>query len=255
MDVQGPAELTLLGGWQLRVGGAVHPMGIRQQRLLAALAVFGPRSRRFLAGRLWPECTEAHALGSLRAAVFTVSRRLPGLLVCSGSDLRLGDAVDVDLHRLRRALASTVFETAVADPWWFASASSADLLPGWYDDWVVTEQRRLHDLYLTAAECLAETALARDDHFHARHLAEVARSIDPLRESATGILIRAHLAMDNEATALAIFHEYATVLADELGARPSPHIVELVTSVGLRFPSGPGTGFFAAGQHKLPMNT
>ncbi len=255
MDVEGAAELTLLGGWQLRVDGDLHPMGVRQQRLVAALAVFGPRSRRFLAGRLWPECTEAHALGSLRAAVFTVSRRLPGLLVCSGSDLRLGDAVDVDLHRLRRALSSSVFETAVADPWWFASASNADLLPGWYDDWVVTEQHRLHDLYLTATECLAETALARDDHFHARHLAEVARSIDPLRESATGILIRAHLAMDNEATALAVFHEYAAALADELGARPSPHIAGLLTTVGLRFPAVPGSGFAAAGQHKLPMST
>ena len=231
MDGQERVELTLLGGWDLRVDGTSQPVGFRQQRLIAALAVFGRRSRGFLAGLLWPECTEAHALGSLRAAVFTVSRRLPGVLACCGRELCLGEAVDVDLHRLRRALVSAASEAWVADPWWFASSSNADLLPGWYDDWVVTEQQRLHDLYLAAAERLAETALERHDHFTARHLAEVARGIDPLREGATRILLQAHLAMGNEATALSVFREYSATLADELGARPAPRIAALIAPV------------------------
>lgn len=228
MDDLQRVELRLLGGWDLRVDGASHQMGFRQQRLIAALAVLGRRSRGFLGGLLWPECTEEHALGSLRAAVFTVSRRLPGLLVSCGRELCLDESVDVDLRRLRRALVDVVAEAPVAHTWWFESASNADLLPGWYDDWVVREQHRLHDLYLTAAECAAESAMDRHDHFHARHLAETARSIDPLRESATRIVLQAHLAMGNEATALQIFHEYCATLANELGTRPAPHIVQLI---------------------------
>lgn len=231
MDEKEPVTLRLLGGWELAVGGTAVAVGVRQQRLIAALAVLGRRSRSFLAGLLWPECNDAHAMGSLRAAVFTASRRVPGVLACCEHELCLGDGVDVDLHRLRRALASVDSDASAADPWWFASSSNVDLLPGWYDDWVVAEQHRLHDLYLTAAECLAGTALERHDHFHARHLAEVARGIDPLRESATRILIQAHLAMGNETTALAIFREYGAVLASELGVRPAPQIAELIAPV------------------------
>lgn len=231
MDDQQRVELTLLGGWDLRVDGTSCPMGLRQQRLIAALAVLGRRSRGCLAGLLWPECTEAHAMGSLRAAVFTVSRRLPGLLASSGRELCLAGTVEVDLHRLRRALVGATAGDPVTDPWWSAGAAGAELLPGWYDDWVVTEQRRLRDLCLTAAECLAESALGRQDHFRARHLAETARSIDPLSEGATRILLQAHLAMGNEATALGIFRAYCATLADELGARPAPRMVELLAPV------------------------
>lgn len=231
MDDQQRVELTLLGGWDLRVDGTSCRLGFRQQRLIAALAVLGRRSRGCLAGLLWPEGTEAHAMGSLRAAVFTVSRRLPGLLACCGRELCLAETVDVDLHRLRRVLAGATAGAPVTDPWWFTDASGANLLPGWYDDWVVTEQQRLRDLCLTAAERLAETALVRQDHFRARHLAETARSLDPLCESATRILLQAHLAMGNEATALGIFHTYCATLADELGARPAPRIVELIAPV------------------------
>lgn len=53
--------LELLGRWQITVDRHVITMGSRQQRLLAALAVFGSRSRRFFSGLLWPDCTERHA--------------------------------------------------------------------------------------------------------------------------------------------------------------------------------------------------
>lgn len=231
MDDLQRVELTMLGGWDLRVNGTSRHMGFRQQRLIAALAILGRRSRGFLGGLLWPECTEEHALGSLRAAVFTVSRRLPGLLASCGRELYLDETVGVDLHRLRHALMGAVAEAPVAGAWWFENTSNADLLPGWYDDWVVREQHRLHDLYLTAAECAAESAMERHDHFHARHLAETAWNLDPLRESATRILLQAHLAMGNQATALSIFHEYCETLANELGTRPAPHIVQLIAPV------------------------
>ena len=231
MDGQERVELTLLGGWDLRVDGTSQPVGFRQQRLIAALAVFGRRSRGFLAGLLWPECTEAHALGSLRAAVFTVSRRLPGVLACCGRELCLGEAVDVDLHRLRRALVSAASEAWVADPWWFASSSNADLLPGWYDDWVLAEQERVRGLYANALEQLAQAALDRGDVYRALTLAQTVRNLDPLRESAVRILVQGHLAIDNEAAALHAFRCFRATLAHELGTLPSARITGMVSAL------------------------
>lgn len=227
MDEPRSIRLRLLGGWDLVVDGVSQPMGSRQQRLIAALAIHGRRARSLLGGLLWPDGTEAHAMGSLRAAIFATSRRVPGLIVVRGHDLCLGEDVDVDLHRLRSALSADP-EDAADPEGWFASSSNADLLPGWYDEWVVGEQERLLARYLDVAEGLAGRALAGAEPFRALHLAQTVRDRDPLRESAARILVRAHMAMGNYATALRTYEQFAAFVADELGTQPSPQMLELI---------------------------
>ncbi len=224
-------RLKLLGGWELTSDGESLPIGTRQQRLVAALAIYGRRARSFYSGLLWPDCPDARAMGSLRAAVFTVTRRLPGLLLIRGHDLCLETTVDVDLHRLNATLAAICSAQAVTTDAWFASTSNADLLPGWYDDWLVAEQVRLRELYLNAAERLAERSLRERDHYQAVHLAQAVLDLDPLRESAVRILMRAHLEMGNHGAALKIFQRFAAVTASELGMEPSPQVQHLMTVV------------------------
>lgn len=221
-------RLKMLGGWDLSQDGDSLLIGERQQRLVAALAIYGKRRRSFLSGLLWPECSEAHAMGSLRAAVFAAARRLPGLLLCAGHDLSLGGTVEVDLHRLRTALLEVASGHPAAIGEWFTSSSHADLLPGWYDDWVVAEQGRVQNCYLNAAERLAQLALDRSDRFEAVQLARTILEIDPTRESAVQILVEAYMAMGNEATALKVYLDYTRALEDELGVHPTPRIRHLV---------------------------
>lgn len=223
-------RLRLLGSWELSVRGTTMLVGHRQQRLLAALAVHGRTSRHFLSGLLWPDCTEAHAMGSLRASVFTVSRRLPGVIAACGHDLFLEESVDVDLHRLLDFLACPSTASAPDDRW-FVDRSRVELLPGWYDDWVVTEQQRLHGLYANTLERLAQAALDGHDVYRALILAQTVRDLDPLRENPVRILVECHLAIGNDAAALHAFRCFRATLAHELGTLPSARIRNLVSTL------------------------
>ncbi|GAB2608657.1 hypothetical protein GCM10009696_12770 [Kocuria himachalensis] len=225
MGDRGTISLRLLGSWDVSVQGTRVHTGTRQQRLLAALAIHGPRSRHYLAGLLWPECPEDHALGSLRAAVFTLSRRVPGALVCQGGALALSEAVDVDLHRLLELVVRPVASwSAERDDARVLDRPGVVLLPGWYDDWVVDEQARLQELYVNAVEERAELCLLRGDVHHALALARTVRDGAPLRESAVSLLIRAHLALGNETEARQVLQDHRSDLARDLGEQPSDRV-------------------------------
>ena len=70
------------------------------------------------------------------------------------------------------------------------TALSTDLLPDWYDDWVVIENEAWRQLRLHALEVL-ETRLAESGRMgEAIHAAVAVVNMEPLRESAQATLIR-----------------------------------------------------------------
>ncbi|MDR7081015.1 hypothetical protein J2X01_000284 [Arthrobacter ginsengisoli] len=76
--------------------------------------------------------------------VHLVSRQVPGLLINGGAVLSLSDRVDVDLYRVRshiRELSQIGVQGNAASR--LNQLREAELLPGWYDDWVLSEQVRL----------------------------------------------------------------------------------------------------------------
>lgn len=221
-------ELNLLGHWQLRLDGVPIDVGIRQQRLIAALALFGPRSRHFLAGLLWPDSTSAQAAGSLRASFFNVTHQQPNLLGSSNDSLFLDPGAAVDLHRLRRLFAD--IENSAADPTPDATEvlRTAELLPGWYEDWVLFEQERLQQQRLESLETLARDFLMIGDVGRAIDAAQVAAAIEPLRESVHLLLLRGHLEAGNTATALRTYQTFRDRLRRELGVAPSRRFTELL---------------------------
>jgi len=151
-------QLRLLQLWQLRQDTEVLRVATRQQRLITALAIYGPRPRSYLCGLLWPEIVEPRALESLRVAVHLISHQVPGLLVNGGTVLSLNERVDVDLHRLRgqmRELGNAGLNGNVASL--LQQLRDSDLLPGWYEDWVLFEQNRLQQDRLHAYHLIART--------------------------------------------------------------------------------------------------
>src|SRR4051795_10446356 len=84
-------------------------------------------------------------------------RRRPGLVDPSGGALGLASGVRVDVREFRdwakRVLDPTVAVDAVMPP---DMALRGELLPGWYEDWVLLERERLRQLRLYALEALAE---------------------------------------------------------------------------------------------------
>ena len=221
-------KLKVLGEWRLEEGGEIVILGVRQQRLLAALAIHGRKSRHFYSGLLWPECTEARALGSLRAAIFTVAQRLPKAIVSNGSEVHLADWIEIDLSQLREVLARPLGNPGIMREPWFTGPTSVELLPGWCDEWVLLEQHHLRRLYLATAECAAYELLQQGDFYGALAIAENIHALEPLRESTVRIVMQAHLALGNHSEAVVVFRQFWARTAQELGTRPTDNLKQLI---------------------------
>lgn len=225
-------QLSLLQSWRLSRDTAVVHVAARQQRLITALAINGPRPRGYLGGLLWPECRESRALESLRVSMHLISRQVPGLLINGGKVLSLSELVDVDLHRVRaqiRELGRVGLDGNVASC--LHLLRDAELLPGWYDDWVLFEQSRLRQDRLHAFQIIARESLARCDYESALEASEAALEIEPLYESAVGLLIQAEKQQGNSAAALRAFEKYQAKLKEDMGLVPSEAIRRLVEDI------------------------
>lgn len=234
-DGRGRFQLHLLRTWQLDVDDDAVHVAARQQRLISALAICGPRPRSYLVGLLWPDCAEARALESLRVAVHLVSRQVPGLLLNRGPVLALSDLVEVDLHRVRAQLREVVGTGLSGNPALCLDLlRDAELLPGWYEDWVLSEQARLRKDRLHAFQIIARGSLARGDYEAAAEAAEAALELEPLYESAVGLLIQAEKQQGNNVSALRAFETYQDRLREDVGLAPSETVRRL-------FADGPGS--------------
>ncbi|MEV4389408.1 bacterial transcriptional activator domain-containing protein, partial [Micromonospora sp. NPDC049580] len=122
--------------------------------------------------------------------------------------------------------------------------ATGELLPGWYDDWVLTERERLRQTQLYALEALAERLTAQGRFSEAVQVALTAVQLEPLRESATRVLIAVHLAERNINEAVRRLELFRADLGRELGVAPTSWLEHLVRE-GLRrdrFVPAPGPG-------------
>jgi DNA-binding SARP family transcriptional activator len=223
-------RLDLLGTWRLTASGDVLEMGVNGRRIFALLALRGRCDRPYLAGTLWPECSEAHAQGNLRATLSRLHRRnLAGPLACStGGVLALRPDVEVDVHSVLAVARGVLDGDRTAPRAAVRVLACEDLLLGWYDDWVLLERERLRQLRLHALEQLSARLLAGGDVARAAEAALEAVAVEPLRETAHAALIRAHLAEGNRAEATRQLQRLTALLRKELGEQPSPMVTDLL---------------------------
>ena len=235
-----PPELSLLDGFALSVGGELQlgiPIG--SQRLLGLLAVHpGASTRARVAGMLWPESTDARAAASLRSALYRLDDRVRPALTVTAVHVGLAAGVHVDMHDAH-ALADRLIDLDARSPAedvgsQAVRALSADLLPGWGDDWAVAaaedwRQMRLHALEVVVARLIDAHRWAEADA-----AAQVVVGADPLRETARAVLIRVQIAEGRHSTAVEELERYRLLLEVELGIAPTSRISQLV--VGLSLP-------------------
>lgn len=228
-DGSGELALDLLRPWRLRRDAAVVHLAVRQQRLIAALAVHGPSLRHYLIGLLWPDYPEPKGLESLRVSVHLASRQVPGLIVNDGKLLSLNELVAVDLHRARaqtRALHDGGAERDTVNC--LIELRDAELLPGWYEDWVLSEQSRLRQDRLRAFTASARRSLERGQPELAELAASAAVDLEPLDETAVRYLLAAQLQEGNCAAALRVYRRYREQLEQDLHLQPSERLRSLM---------------------------
>ncbi len=171
-----PWHISLFGGLCARQEDRVITRfaTAKNAALLAYLALYPKRlhSREELADLFWPDSDLEAGRGSLRTALASLRRQLepPGIpsgsvLVTDTFHIRLNpQAVCIDVSAFESALKSAAKAASPADRQaWFRQALElyiGELLPGFYDDWALTERERLARLYedALAKETLPDTA-------------------------------------------------------------------------------------------------
>lgn len=222
-------RLQLLGWWDLRRGEDSIPLGRREQRLVALLALTGRRTRGQLAGTLWPESSEDRALSSLRAAVWNTRRAAGDVLLAQQHTLALSGHLTVDVNQLLGFASGVTAAPGEHDSTAVVEAlATADLLPGWYDDWVLFERERVDHVRFHALEALARARLRAGRPHESVVAARSALRVEPLHEGANVLLVQACLAAGSTVEAVRHFHDYRRRLQRELGIRPSAQLTELV---------------------------
>jgi DNA-binding SARP family transcriptional activator len=222
----GKACLQLLDGFVLTWDGEVVELPLGTQRLVAFLAIHGrPLLRTYVAGSLWLEKSDERSHANLRSALWRLRQPAGGLVQTRGVHVRLAPTLDVDLHRAI-ALAQERLGpgTGVPDPEAIDLLMAGDLLPDWYDEWVVLERERLRQLRLNALESSCHRLAAGRQYAAAVEVGLAAVAAEPLRETAHRALIVAHLAEGNRAEALRQFQMYRDLIWAELGVGPSPQL-------------------------------
>jgi DNA-binding SARP family transcriptional activator len=229
-DRRAAVNVTLFGGF--RLFDCNHHVRIPRncQRLVAFLAFHSPAGRDEVSGTLWPEVDNARALASLRTSIWHVRRYCAGLIVADADHLRFSDGVQLDAidfeERAHRILHKPQNVTVTE-----LTCGRQELLPGWYDDWVLLERERTRQLQLHVLEAAGEELLSRQKPEAALCAALDAVQVEPLRESAIRLVIRIHISEGNICEAIRHYRRYLHLLRGELGISPTEQLEELVAGL------------------------
>lgn len=231
-----PPRILLFSGFTLLSPAGAVPVPMASRRLLAYLALRGRSSRLEVAGTLWPDVPEGRALASLRTALWRTAQTGQRVARVTTETVELDPGVVVDVQTFTTA-AQSALHGRDADLPDLRSLWAGELLPGWYDDWVVVEREAVRLTQLHALEAVAERLLRLGRPVAAMEAALTAVRLDPLRESATRLLVLSHLGLHNVAEAVRAFEHLRVALEDELGVAPSADLHRLVARSTSRSPA------------------
>src|SRR5258705_5828109 len=97
-----PAELSLFGGFALRIHGQKISLPMHARRVLAYLSlhkmVEKDCDRQVLAERLWMDSSPDRSRASLRTAIWRIRSAADDLLLGDSERVALADSVRVDVH-------------------------------------------------------------------------------------------------------------------------------------------------------------
>lgn len=227
-----PPQLCLLGGPFVVSGTRRIAVPEGSKRLLAFIALHEGRvDRRHAAGTLWPCGDDDRAAGNLRSSLWRLKGAGIDVLRADKHALWLDPQADFDV-RVIDCWAGRIIDgdAGAADlrlP--RRGADAMELLPGWYDDWVIFERERLRQRMLHALEALSRLLVRERRYAQAIEVALEAVRVEPLRESAHRVLIEAHLAEGNLVEGRRIFVDYTDLVRRELGVDPDPSLAVMVS--------------------------
>jgi DNA-binding SARP family transcriptional activator len=220
--------VRLLRGFELRREAQPVLIPPGAQRLIAFLALERvPMNRLYVAGALWIDSNQEAANANLRTALWRL-KRLPYRLVdATATHVSLASDVVVDVH----GVGEIARRVSTNDLGWEEDevdciVMAGELLPDWYDDWLVIERERLRQARLHALETICDALSHSGRYGKAIEVGLAAVACEPLRESAHRAVIRAHLGEGNSHEALRQY-DLCRHRLEILGMEPSHELEKL----------------------------
>ena len=242
-------------GLQFRLFGkftAHHDAGLltgldasKDQELLSYLLIHRdrPHSREALASLLWADTSTEKSKKYLRQALWHLHAALNSDNG-NGTDVLLVDHDWLSLNPCSNLWTDVAdFECAFAGAEGIAgrqldaqkadalkdavSLYSDDLLPGYYQDWILFERERLQNMYLLMLDKLIVYLQFRGDYEVAQGYGATILRYDPARERTHRQLMHLYSLAGDRTSALRQFERCAQALKQELGVKPERKTVEL----------------------------
>jgi adenylate cyclase len=219
--------------------------------LLAYLAFYRDRthSRDALIELLWPEERLEVGRERLRTALSSLRRQLEpapssatsgrtpaDTLLCATRDsVRLSSAITTDVAEFEAALRAASRPERELDRVHHLTMAielhRGELLPGFYEEWIIQERQWLAELYFQALGQLLSHLHGSGEFQRALEYARHGVRTDPLREEMHRELIRIYAALGQPSAARGQYRELERLLKKELGDTPSTATRRLVDEV------------------------
>lgn len=229
-------EVNLLGAFSLRAGKKSLALPSRTAQSLFAYLILNAGTayrREKLAGQLWPDTREEAARDYLRHALWRIRKVLlsAGATTClQADDLTVSFAATGD-YRLDAADVKRAGECKATDALMKAlGAYAGELLPGFYDEWVVLERTHLQSIYETEMARLLEMLQEAGSWAEVLEWAEKWIAFGQRPEPAYRALMSAHAATGDMSRVAAAYERCVKTL-DEFGVEPSDQTKKLYDDI------------------------
>lgn len=221
--------------------------------LLAHLTYFSHRqhSREEFADLYWPELPADSARHNLRQTISTLRRYVEpepshrGVVLRSNHTyLQLDPAfVHSDVAAFVTLLNQVRTESSSSERLVLLERATAlyvgELLPGFYDEWILAERQHLSVAYVQALQWLWEHHHSNGDTFQALEHALRAAQYDPYNETAHHAVMTFFQASRQPERAMAHYEAFAQRIRDELSNTPSSALQALADHIGRELSSSP----------------
>ncbi len=227
-------DIQLLGDFVVRQNG--QPVAALDSTRLQALLTYlllhrgVPQLRHHIAFTFWPDSDEAQARTNLRNLLHRLRQVWPTVdeyLHIETKSLTWRTDVPLRLDVADFEQYVTDAHTAVSPATTYTTLQQAialyqgDLLPGCYDDWILSERTRLGQLFRQALTTAVELAAAQEDYPTAVQISRQLLETDPLSETSYRQLMHLYAKSGDRAAALRVYYQCVATLRRELDIGPS----------------------------------
>jgi len=219
-------EVRLLGQFAVQIDGVPVELAARPAQSLLAYLLLNPvaHRRERLAGLLWPDSSEANARRNLRQALWQIRRTLgdqaDALLLVD--EITLAFNTDSAYWLDTECIAHPQDEATSADELiQIVSVYAGELLPGFYDEWVLLERERLQAQFERNFTLLLERLVDAQRWADVLHWGERWIALGYTPEPAYRALMTAHAGLGDIVSVVDIYRRCVEALERDLGVEPS----------------------------------